>query len=87
MSGSVVLESPLCASEVAWYIDALCTLPPAVWRERYGDKLRWFVALARSHDPTGKFSNEYTDTWVFGGSGAGGRGLAKAASEAEAAAR
>ena len=45
----------------------LTTLPPDVWRERYCEKLNKFVALARAHDPGGKFSNAYTDYWVFGG--------------------
>ena len=81
------LEAVLEPYQPRAHMGKLCTLPPAVWRERHGDKLQRFVALARSHDPTGKFSNEYTDTWVFGGSGTGGRGLAKAASEAEAVAR
>ena len=36
-------------------------MSPQGWRERYGENLDRFVALARHHDPTGKFTNDYTD--------------------------
>lgn len=58
----------------------LTTLLPDVWRERHGEKLNKFVALARAHDPLGKFSNDYTDHWIFN-AGTGGQkaGVAEAA--------
>lgn len=46
------------------HMGKLCTLQPAVWRARYGEKLQKFVSLARAHDPEGKFSNEYTEHWL-----------------------
>ena len=60
------LEAALEGLEPRAHMGKLCTLPPQVWRSRYGERVEQFVDLARMHDPTGKFSNEYTDHFVFG---------------------
>ena len=47
--------------EPTFHMGKLATMSPQGWRERYGENLDRFVALARHHDPTGKFTNDYTD--------------------------
>ena len=59
------IEAALEPFQPRAHMGKLCTLPPKVWRGRYGEKLDRFVSLARTHDPAGKFSNEYTDKWIF----------------------
>lgn len=48
------------------HMGKLNTMDPREWRQKYGGKLDHFVALARRHDPTGKFSNAYTEKYIFG---------------------
>ena len=37
------------------HMGKLCTLEPAVWRARYGEKLQKFISLAHTHDPDGPY--------------------------------
>ena len=59
--GRAGLEAVLEPFEPTFHMGKLATMSPQVWRARYGENLDRFVALARHHDPTGKFTNDYTD--------------------------
>ena len=61
MLGRAGLEAVLEPFEPTFHMGKLATMSPQGWRERYGENLDRFVALARHHDPTGKFTNDYTD--------------------------
>ena len=60
-----VIEKELGPFGVRPHWGKLFTLSPSVLRSRY-ERLADFVALARRHDPQGKFRNAFLDRNVFG---------------------
>lgn len=59
------IEAALAAFEPRPHWGKLFTMAPDVVRSRY-ERMDAFAALARTHDPTGKFRNAFTDRYVFG---------------------